>query len=401
MAELCQAISKSEFISELLSHHPGLVEGVAMSGGACPTGDVWENNGNRLMERVKDFEEKLEWVRRLKNERILQLALLDLRSGGNHALIERELSLVADFAVRHTYEAIREHLGLQSNWPLAILGLGRFGSREMSYLSDLDLVFVYDPGDGEPADAVPGDAIRLIQRLMRLLSTPLHDGPGYAVDARLRPTGNYGPLVVTKSSWLNYFRNQADIWEIQALLRIRYVAGDKRLGKWIEETAREICYSDRGAESVWPRLCHLRKRMQLERSGERPYVADIKLGVGGLTDIEFLVQGHLLLLGSGDSSLRNGSVREVLPHVLERISTGDPPGQEILDAFQALRALEHRLRLYTNQSTALVDASIFNSLTESGMWAQEGSLRAVYTWEDILRLRRRVRSLLQSFCIDL
>jgi glutamate-ammonia-ligase adenylyltransferase len=141
--------------------------------------------------------------------------------------------------------------------------------------------------------------------------------------------------------------------------------------------------------------------MQLERGGERPNVADIKLGPGGLTDIEFLVQGNLLLLGNGDSSLRNRSVREALPRVLERILPGDSPRQEIRDAFETLRALEHRLRLYFNQNTALADASIFNSLVECGLWSREGAERTADTWEDILRLRRRVRSLLQSYCPDL
>lgn len=401
IAELCQAISRSEFVSDLLSHHPGLVEGLAMSSGTCPAGEVWEKHGNHLLERVKDFEEKIEWVRRLKNERILQLTLLDLRTGGDYTLIEHELTRVADFTIHHTYEAIREHLGIDPDWPLAILGLGRFGSREMSYLSDLDLVFVYEPAAGEPSDTVPGDAVRLIQRLMRLLSTPLHDGPGYAVDARLRPTGNYGPLVVTCSSWLDYFKHRADIWEIQALLRIRRVAGRTDLGIWIEEKAHEICYSEHSAESVWPRLCHLRKRMQLERGGERPNVADIKFGPGGLTDLEFFVQGHLLLLGSEDPSLRTRSVREALPPVLERVLPGDSSAQEIMDAFNTLRALEHRLRLYSNQSTALANAPVFDSLHECGLWPPKASGRTADSWEDILRLRRRARALLQSFCPDL
>ena len=119
--------------------------------------------------------------------------------------------------------------------------MGNLGSREMSYLSDLDLVFVYAPAAHEHDSQIPGEVIRLIQRLMNMLSTPLQEGPGYPMDVRLRPTGTHGPLVVTRKSWLEYYQALADIWEIQALLRIRPIAGDPGLGQWIEDNATEIC----------------------------------------------------------------------------------------------------------------------------------------------------------------
>ena len=82
-----------------------------------------------------------------------------------------------------------------------------------------------------PTNQIPGEVIRLIQRFMNMLYTPLQEGPGYPMDVRLRPTGTHGPLVVTRKSWLEYYEAQADIWEIQALLRIRHIAGDPELGQ--------------------------------------------------------------------------------------------------------------------------------------------------------------------------
>ena len=235
LGDFCRGLATTELLAVLLAHHPGLVEGVATAAGARPDFASWEKAGTRLLQKIDDYGESLEWIRRLKNERLLQLVLADLRGDFGHETLERELSSLADFAVRHTYERVRRNLGLDPDLPLAVMALGSVGSREMSYLSDLDLVFVYRPRPDEPDDLIPAEVVRLIQRFMRMLSTPLHEGPGYAVDARLRPTGNYGPLIVTRSSWLDYYLHQADLWEMQALLRVRNVAGNRQLGSWIED----------------------------------------------------------------------------------------------------------------------------------------------------------------------
>jgi glutamate-ammonia-ligase adenylyltransferase len=212
--------------------------------------------------RAAGYGEKLEWIRRLKNERVLQLVLADLGGRIDFGALEEELTTLADFFIHNTLAAVRLNLGLPADLPLSVLGMGKLGSGEMSYLSDLDLVFVYAPGVHEPDDQIPGEVIRLIQRFMNMLSIPLQEGPGYPMDARMRPTGTHGPLVVTRKSWLEYYVDQADIWEIQALLRVRHIAGDPELGRWIEDKAWEICYRQRSPESVWPRICHLRDRME-------------------------------------------------------------------------------------------------------------------------------------------
>jgi glutamate-ammonia-ligase adenylyltransferase len=163
------------------------------------------------------------------------------------------------------------------------------------------------------------------QAALSRLHTPLQEGPGYAVDVRLRPTGNVGPLVVTRASWEDYYTREADIWELQALLRARAVAGPEEFRQWLDQRAQQICYQQREAATVWPRLCHLRQRMQLERSDERSDLVDLKLGMGGLADVEFLVQAHQLLLGHQRQELRSRSVRTAL----ERLGQGGEGLDEI------------------------------------------------------------------------
>jgi glutamate-ammonia-ligase adenylyltransferase len=397
----CRGLSSSELLAALLTHHPSLVEGVATAADELCSAETWEKTSVRLLQKTDDYGEGLEWIRRLKNERILQLALADLGGHLSHEILEYELSFLADFVIRHIYERVSRNLGMDPDLPLAVMALGRLGSMEMSYLSDLDLVFVYLPLHHEPDDLIPGEVVRLVQRFMNMLSTPMQEGPGYAVDARLRPTGNFGPLIVTRSSWLDYYQHQADLWEMQALLRLRFVAGNAELGNWIEEQARSICYRKRDPEEVWARLCHLRQRMQRERSNETGDQIDIKLGLGGLADLDFLAQGSALTLGHEVPSLKVRSVRSSLKTALENSSDLQDSSAEITTAFEALRSLEHRLRLHNNFASSRMGPLVLESLHKLRLWPPQDGAVAVEDWQDLIRLRRRVRKALQVFCPDL
>ena len=327
LVPFCRAIASSELFGELLSHNPALVEGHAIRSGVFSPARQWEESSIGLVDRAEEYAEKLEWIRRLKNERIIQLALADLGGLIDFAVLEEEQTSLADFVIRNTLATVRRNLGLPVDLPLSVLGMGTLGSGEMSYLSDLDLVFVYAPRAEEPDSRIPADVIRLIQRFMNMLYTPLQEGPGYPMDVRLRPTGTHGPLVVTRKSWLEYYETRADIWEIQALLRIRHIAGDPELGQWIDDKAGEICLRRRSPESVWPRICHLRNRMEKERAAETGTEIDLKLGMGGLADIEFMVQGQLLVGGTeGGGRISEGGYQG--SEGLHRKSGGGPSSGE-------------------------------------------------------------------------
>ena len=145
LAPFCQAIASSELVADLLSHNPALVEGHAIRSGIFSPARQWEESSLGLVERAEEYGEKLEWIRRLKNERIIQLALADLGGRIDFAVLEEEQTFLADFVIRNTLAAVRRNLGLPADLPLSVLGMGKLGSGEMSYLSDLDLVFVYAP----------------------------------------------------------------------------------------------------------------------------------------------------------------------------------------------------------------------------------------------------------------
>ena len=390
----CRALGSSELVAGLLAHNPALVEGCT---GAFEAARKWETFASELVERAGDYGEKLEWIRKLKNERTIRLALADLEGRLDFEALEEELTSLADFVIRNTLTAVMGHLGLPEGAPLSVLGLGKLGSREMSYLSDLDLVFVYSPEADTQDRLISPDIVRLIQRLMNMLQTPLAEGPGYQMDARLRPTGTHGPLAVTPKSWLQYY-GKADIWEIQALLRLRHIAGDESLGRWIQDRAAEICSKGRPPEAVWPRICHLRGRMEKERAAETGEEIDLKLGMGGLADIEFIVQGEQLCGGFKEtaSPLTGRSVRAMIEEFSK--SHSKPGLEKLATAFRALRALDHRVRLHTNSSSAKLDQDRFNAMIGLGLWPPRSDGDRIESWQDVLRLRREIRGAFKAFC---
>ncbi len=390
------------------------MEGIPDSGSFNPFED-WRKRAEKIIQGAQTFEEIFEWIRRLRNERMLVLALSDLFADWSLAEgqskreeIERELSLLADFIVSHTYDQVCRMLGEEESASLSVFALGKLGSREMSYLSDLDLMFVYEPQEKEQKDQIPRNIVRLIQRFMRMLSTPLQEGPGYSVDARLRPTGNYGPLTVTRQRWEQYYAKEADNWEIQALLRLRCVAGDARLGEYIENAARGICFVPRDPSQVWPRICDMRRRILEERSREKQGEFDLKTGSGGIIELEFLVQGMQLTFAHNYSLLRRGKIKANLPLALSEIkdlllseqSWGKEKMELISWIFDIYRDLEHCLQLLTNSGSAKISQTglqyfLQNRIVSSGA---DSFPLGLETWADLQKMRRQVSSLWQAIC---
>jgi [glutamine synthetase] adenylyltransferase / [glutamine synthetase]-adenylyl-L-tyrosine phosphorylase len=221
------------------------------------------------------------------------------------------------------------------------------------------------------------------------------------VDARLRPTGSFGPLVVTRTSWEDYYARQADLWEIQALLRARAIAGPPALRQWLEQAATRVCYQKPDPEAVWSRLCHLRQRMQQERCEERSDLVDLKLGMGGLADVEFLVQGHQLLFGREQEALRTRSVRTALRRLGQTAGEDGLLFRDLWLPFEGLRALEQRLQLVTNLSGATVTPEQLEAMLVVGTWPRVLGDGGIAGWEDLLVARRKVRQVFQHWCTNL
>jgi glutamate-ammonia-ligase adenylyltransferase len=175
--------------------------------------------------------------------------------------------------------------------PFAIIGMGRLGGGEMSYSSDADVLFVYDPPRGMAEDAASALALALAEELRRLLGTPAPEPP-LGIDADLRPEGRQGPLVRSLAAYERYYASWSKTWEAQALLRARFVAGDRALGERFLALADRVRYPEGGlTHEQITEIRRIKARVDTERlpRGADP-ATHAKLGRGGLADVEWAVQ---------------------------------------------------------------------------------------------------------------
>jgi glutamate-ammonia-ligase adenylyltransferase len=367
---LCGA---SAYLGGSLVGHPELADLLLFS--TQPLG-ADEARGARLLaedvaqlthaERI-DAESFVGAMRRAKGALELGVGLADLAGELDTREASRSLSVMAeatvDAATSWALDEAARKRSLRALSGLAVLAMGKLGGREIGYGSDLDVVFVYDPSALDAAGVDPleaGDIYgRVAARVIRLIGTPHEDGPGYELDTRLRPSGEQGHLVVSLDAFRAYHLGRdgagpkAADWERQALLRLRPCAGDPRVGEAVAKIAVEAAY-ERGAPDAQETL-RLRMRLEEEVARERPRRHDVKLGKGGLADVEFAVQLLQMRHGAVDASVRSTETLVALDaleahgHLLSATAT------TLRDGYRFLRRLEQRARVVHGSKSALLD----------------------------------------------
>ncbi|MEB8342712.1 bifunctional [glutamine synthetase] adenylyltransferase/[glutamine synthetase]-adenylyl-L-tyrosine phosphorylase [Streptomyces endophyticus] len=237
---------------------------------------------------------------------------------------------------------------------LSVIAMGKCGGHELNYVSDVDVIFVGEPADGS---ADEGKAIqaatRLASHMMRICSDTTVEGTIWPVDANLRPEGRNGPLVRTLSSHLAYYQRWAKTWEFQALLKARPVAGDLDLGEEYVAAVAPMVWQVSERENFVPDVQKMRKRVVANiPAGEKD--RELKLGPGGLRDVEFAVQLLQLVHGRTDIALRSGTTLDALAALADGGYVGRVDAVQLDDAYRFLRTLEHRIQLYKLRRTHLV-----------------------------------------------
>ena len=223
---------------------------------------------------------------------------------------------------------------------LAIIGMGKCGGRELNYVSDVDVIFVAD-GALETAAALATELMRVCGRV------------AWPVDAALRPEGKMGPLVRTLASHEAYYQRWARTWEFQALLKARPVAGDLPLGTAYVDTLAPLVWSAAGRDHFVPDVQAMRRRVEDTLPPDLA-AREIKLGPGGLRDVEFAVQLLQLVHGRADESLRVGGTVEAITALSNGGYVGRDDGVTLTASYRLLRGVEHRLQLQRLRRTHLV-----------------------------------------------
>ncbi|MFF8468227.1 bifunctional [glutamine synthetase] adenylyltransferase/[glutamine synthetase]-adenylyl-L-tyrosine phosphorylase [Streptomyces griseus] len=236
---------------------------------------------------------------------------------------------------------------------LAVVAMGKCGGRELNYVSDVDVIFVGEARDGVDETKAMQAATRLAAHMMRICSETTVEGTIWEVDANLRPEGRNGPLVRTLSSHLAYYQRWAKTWEFQALLKARAVAGDPELGAEYVAAVSPLVWGAADRENFVPDVQKMRRRVVDNIPADR-IERELKLGPGGLRDVEFAVQLLQLVHGRSDASLHSGSTLEALRALAEGGYVGRADAAQLDEAYRFLRAMEHRIQLYRLRRTHLV-----------------------------------------------
>ncbi|MFI6283481.1 bifunctional [glutamine synthetase] adenylyltransferase/[glutamine synthetase]-adenylyl-L-tyrosine phosphorylase [Streptomyces sp. NPDC051018] len=236
---------------------------------------------------------------------------------------------------------------------LAVIALGKCGGHELNYVSDVDVVFVGEPAAGADENSALQAATRLASHLMRICSETTVEGTIWPVDANLRPEGRHGPLVRTLSSHLAYYQRWAKTWEFQALLKARPVAGDLTLGDEYIEAVSPLVWQAAERDNFVPDVQKMRRRV-VDNIPAAEVERELKLGPGGLRDVEFAVQLLQLVHGRADATLRSGSTLEALQALAAGGYVGRADAASLDEAYRFLRAMEHRIQLHRLRRTHLV-----------------------------------------------
>ncbi|WBQ02822.1 bifunctional [glutamine synthetase] adenylyltransferase/[glutamine synthetase]-adenylyl-L-tyrosine phosphorylase [Kribbella sp. CA-293567] len=285
---------------------------------------------------------------------LLRLAARDLAEG---LLVDETAAVLADLAggalqtalqiARNEYFAAHPKA---ADCRLAIVAMGKCGGRELNYVSDVDVLFVAEPLEGQEEAPALKTATALASATMRICSAQTAEGTLWPVDAALRPEGKAGPLVRTLDSHLAYYQRWAKTWEFQALLKARAVAGDAELGELYAEKTRELVWSAADREGFVGDVQAMRRRV-VDHIPAADADRQLKLGPGGLRDVEFAVQLLQLVHGRSDESVRSGTTLIALEQLTTCGYVGRTDGAVLADAYRFLRSMEHRIQLYRLRRT--------------------------------------------------
>jgi glutamate-ammonia-ligase adenylyltransferase len=359
---LAGVLGASEALGHTLVRHPDLLAALdddhepqyaqmrdrllAAVGAALP------REGGQVPVACSDDLPTLDALRVAYRRELLGITWRDLGAAASIEQVTGWLSDLADATLEAGLAVARAGLPeQQQGCRLAVIGMGKCGGRELNYVSDVDVLFVAASQDDD--EATLSTATSLASGLIRACGQTTAEGSIWQVDAALRPEGKQGALVRTLASHVGYYERWAKTWEFQALLKARPSAGDLELGR---------AYVDAIAPMVWQAAARpgfvadvqaMRRRVEAHIP-TKVATREIKLGAGGLRDVEFSVQLLQLVHGRDDVLLRSGNTLAALEALATWGYVGRDDAATMAEAYRFLRSLEHRLQLQSLQRTHVV-----------------------------------------------
>lgn len=403
--ELC---ATSQFLSEILINNPGMIDDL-MDSLVVDRAQPAQAIKGELAELCVGAEDLAPILLSFRNKEWVRIGTRDILGREPIRDVTRELADVAEAIVA---QAAREQWqrravrygtprrpddGQRARW--AVVGLGKFGGRELNYHSDLDLVFLIE-SDGSTEggeESIPNEQFvsEVVKRLLKALAGGSSGVPLYAVDTRLRPHGKSGPLVVSLETFREYVRNEAQPWERLALTRSRVVFSTGGFGKVVTETIREALSRLTDPAVLAREVLAMRKKLE-----EGPDRNHLKHGYGGIADIEFLIQFLLLIHAAEHPEILRPNVWDALEALRRGGLITTEAHADLREAYDFWRTVESRLRIVHNRTGTDMPEELeelgrlarrLNYDEKDGSYPGSDAFRA-----DAARLAHRTRALFQQ-----
>lgn len=389
MRQFVQLCTASPFVAEFLSQHPVLLDELLTSVQQPPgKQELQEELVQGLLRIPEDsFEEQMEYLRYFKQCHTLQVAAAQITGSMTVMKVSDYLTFTAEAILEQVMALCWQELTRKHGFPVnsegkhgemdfVVIAYGKLGGIELSYLSDLDVVFVHDGTLDEETVVSQGQRAinsrefytRLAQRMMTMLGTQTVSGKLYEIDMRLRPSGESGLLVTTLPAFEKYQRNDAWTWEHQALVRSRAVAGSASMSRAFEHLRADLLRVERDNSSLAGDVVKMRQRMRDELTRKAGGKAKnpafvLKQAKGGIVDIEFMVQYIVLSSASNCPALTEFSDNMRILEAAQRCDVLPESDIKLLmEAYLALRSTLHEFALQQVDSNTISDEEAANIL---------------------------------------
>jgi|HubBroStandDraft_6_1064221.scaffolds.fasta_scaffold02939_7 glutamate-ammonia-ligase adenylyltransferase len=374
-AQLPRIVAASEFVAQALIQDPaalppgavtrgGLHPGGVNPGGVNPGGDGYSGGLNTHYEAqvagAQSAEQALFFLRQWRRREMVRIAWRDIAATADVAETLQAVSELADATIRAAVASAQRHLlpvfgeprrSNPAQPPFIVLGMGKLGGRELNFSSDIDLIFLFtEAGDTSGPRVVDNEEYfnRLGREVIRLLDVRNADGFVFRVDMRLRPFGDSGPLVVSLASLEDYLQQHGRDWERYAWVKARAVVGATAYAPAYEEFVRPFVYRRYLDFGVFESLRNM-KALIVREVGRRDLEHHLKLGKGGIREVEFIVQSMQLVRGGSDRRLQNAALLQVLPLLAGSKLISREDIAELTEAYLQLRKAENALQMMRDQ----------------------------------------------------
>ena len=399
---LAMLFGSSQFLSNILIKSPELFDGLVATDilNVKKSREQMVDEGRGKGEGAAGLLNRL---KRYKNGELIRIGIRDILNFADIETTFEELSDLADASLLLLVEFCYKEIINDDAIKFAVIGLGKFGGREIGYGSDLDIIFVYSihPHPSLPLTKGEGEGgglqmvFKLCEMIINTASEITEEGILYKIDPRLRPLGKDGPLAMDIDAYKRYFKEWAQLWERQAYIKARYIAGDIALAEDFIRLAHDFVYSSPVTENDVAEIDRVRNRMIDELIEPANRERHIKLSPGGIVDIEFITQILQLKFGYTDKDIRDTNTSNALKTLKEKGCLSEDDYSKLSDAYFFLRNIESRLRIVEDQPLDILpaDKDSLDSLARRGGYKRENRAAGDRLYKDFRRNLMTVRGI--------